>query len=54
MTALPESDPITGADVAFSRVTGPLTHLEWSAETLVAAGEFGPYMFRFVVGQTTA
>jgi WD40 repeat protein len=46
-------DPATGARVASSRVAGPLAHLEWSRETLAAAGAFGPYIPRFVVGQTT-
>ena len=41
-------DPATGARVASPRVAGPLVHLEWSGGTLVAAGAFGPYTFRFV------
>jgi WD40 repeat protein len=46
-------DPVIGARVGSSRVAGPLAHLGWSGETLLAAGAFGPYIFRFVVGQTT-
>jgi platelet-activating factor acetylhydrolase IB subunit alpha len=46
-------EPATGSGVASSRVSGPLAHLVWSGRTLVAAGAFGPYIFRFVVGQTT-
>jgi hypothetical protein len=46
-------DPVTGARIASSRVAGPLAHLEWSKETLFAAGAFAPYIFRFVVSQTT-
>ena len=45
-------DPVTGSAVASSRVSGPLAHLEWSGMTLVAAGAFGPYIFKFS-GETT-
>ena len=37
-------EPDSGSGVASSRVAGPLTHLEWSGMTLVAAGAFGPYI----------
>ena len=40
-------DPATGSGVASSRVSGPLAHLEWSGMILVAAGAFGPYIFKF-------
>jgi WD40 repeat protein len=46
-------DPVTGSAVASSRVAGPLAHVAWSRETLVAAGAFGPYVFRFGVGRST-
>jgi hypothetical protein len=34
-------------------VSGPLALLEWSRETLIAAGAFGPYIFKLSVKQTT-
>jgi WD40 repeat protein len=46
-------DPVTGSCVASLRVSGPLAHLEWRGETLVAAGAFGPYIFSFSVDRTT-
>jgi WD domain, G-beta repeat len=46
-------DPATGTRVTSSRVAGPLDYLEWNGETLIAAGAFGPFIFRLVVGQTT-
>jgi WD40 repeat protein len=46
-------DPVTGSGVASSRVSGPLALLEWSRETLIAAGAFGPYIFKLSVKQTT-
>jgi WD40 repeat protein len=46
-------DPVTGSGVASLRVSGPLARLEWSGMTLVAAGAFGPYIFKYSVGPTT-
>jgi WD40 repeat protein len=46
-------DPATGAGVASACVAGPVRHLEWSGMTLVAAGAFGPYIFKFSAEQTT-
>jgi WD40 repeat protein len=46
-------DPVTGSGVASTRVSGPLTLLEWVGMTLVAAGAFGPYIFKFNVKRTT-
>jgi WD40 repeat protein len=46
-------DPVTGSGVASSRVAGPLDHLEWSGMTIVAAGAFGPYIFKFSGERTT-
>jgi WD40 repeat protein len=39
-------DPVAGSGVASACVAGPLRHLEWSGMTLVAAGAFGPYIFK--------
>ena len=44
---------VTGSAVAALRVAGPLSHLEWNERTLVAAGAFGPYIFKFSVEGTT-
>jgi WD40 repeat protein len=46
-------DPVTGSGVASSRVSGPLNHLEWSGMTLVAAGAFGPYIFKLSEERTS-
>jgi WD40 repeat protein len=46
-------DPVTSAGIASSRVSGPLAHLEWCGMTLVAAGAFGPYIFKFSAKRTS-
>jgi hypothetical protein len=41
-------NPVTGSGIASTRLSGPLAHLEWSRVTVVvAAGAFGPYIFKF-------